>query len=96
MALQKTIGTDQHDDFNTFANTLKKTLKTVGVKLDAKDKTAANQTQLVAKAQNDVTQAQTANTTANANAPSSRARVAPTADLRDQLGIDAFPSNDGV
>ena len=37
-ALQETIGTDQHDDFNKFESVLKKALKENGIKLDAKNK----------------------------------------------------------
>lgn len=37
-ALQAEIGTEQHDDFNTFEDTLKRALKSTGLKLDAKEK----------------------------------------------------------
>ena len=36
--LQATIGTDQHDDFNEFEETLKQAIKETGVELDAKQK----------------------------------------------------------
>ncbi len=36
--VQKAIGTDQHDDFNIFEGVLKKALKDLGSKLDAKEK----------------------------------------------------------
>ena len=38
VALQKVIGTDQHDDFNAFEEKLKKALKDVGIKLETKEK----------------------------------------------------------
>ena len=36
--LQSVIGTEQNDDFNEFEGTLKKALKEIGIKLDAKEK----------------------------------------------------------
>ncbi len=38
IALQESIGADQHDDFNAFEVTLKQALKDAGIKLEAKEK----------------------------------------------------------
>ena len=38
VALQKAIGTEQHDDFNAFEDTLKQALKETGIKLETKQR----------------------------------------------------------